>query len=331
MEHFDAVFEFEVDGLLIHEELVGLRLCAQPGRWIQFPTGDHSSIEPQKQLFHSQTPMGGHIEVEGAIVCRIVNALAVGVGVEVDIEKTGDEEHSRYIDPNAVQGALAHTRADAIDLFTHFADFLRADPKYEYLTSRSRLKVTPVCEGLYDDEGRQLPYGSIVMETVRVRSRSESLTLAAAELLLTWAAQGRSPQLPWLLLADAEAAPDVNHSVLLAAIGCEVAMKSALTEHASAAHAPLVDLLLDHPRDFSLAAANLFHQPSLIVLGRSLKQDNHKLFKRVQSLFEDRNRIAHRAFEGLSTTDVLRDEIDAAKEALRWLESIGRSDLRSGV
>lgn len=80
-----------------------------------------------------------------------------------------------------------------------------------------------------------------------------------------------------------------------AAIACEVKIKTFLREHSNAEQAALVELLLENPRDWSLAAAALFDKPLKIVGGRSLKdEDDKSLWKGVIDLFERRNALAHR-------------------------------------
>jgi hypothetical protein len=107
--------------------------------------------------------------------------------------------------------------------------------------------------------------------------------------------------------------------VLLAAIACEIAVKNTLLEVASPHQRQLVESLLQNPRDFSLAAIALFDKPCLAVLGRSLKAQDTALYKRVEALFEDRNRIAHRALAGLRPEKDLRSEVGAAREAVSWV------------
>jgi len=67
------------------------------------------------------------------------------------------------------------------------------------------------------------------------------------------------------------------------------------------------------------AAATLFDEPCLAVIGRSLKVDQPPLFRRVQGLFEDRNQIAHKGLANLRNESKLRDEVHAATEAVGWL------------
>src|ERR1035438_5171317 len=87
--------------------------------------------------------------------------------------------------------------------------------------------------------------------------------------------------------------PDCQRAVLIAAIACEVKVKDTLRQKVSADHLPLVELILENPRDWSLAAPALFDKGIEAALGRSLRSDDRAVYKGITRLFEARNRIAH--------------------------------------
>ncbi len=139
----------------------------------------------------------------------------------------------------------------------------------------------------------------------------------------------RLPEEPPLwsrLLADAQhytwspewAAPD--RAVLFAAIALELAVKDALRTLAADSARPIVDLLLDSPRDWSVAAASLFDKPMDVVAKRSLRVENLELWKRVDRLFQWRNRIAHRG-QRLENEES-KQLVASAVEAMTWLQSL---------
>lgn len=107
----------------------------------------------------------------------------------------------------------------------------------------------------------------------------------------------------------------------MAAIACEVAVKQSLRDAARPEQQELVELVLSSPRDVSLAAATLFDKGCKAVVTRSLKEENASLYKRVDKLFQDRNKIAYRGGEGL-TDDVLAEHVATAREALEWLSTV---------
>ena len=131
--------------------------------------------------------------------------------------------------------------------------------------------------------------------------------------------------LPELLLADALhfvrrlRRPEVQRGVLLAAIATELKVKKTLRDCAGN-KLPLVELILDNPRDVSVAAANLFHKAMRATVGRSLQQEKPDQFTSVERLFKLRNDIAH----GGVVPDAAdgRAAVSAAREAFHWLEDV---------
>jgi hypothetical protein len=67
--------------------------------------------------------------------------------------------------------------------------------------------------------------------------------------------------------------PDCQRAVLIAAIACEVKVKDILREKVPPERRPLLDLLLENPRDWSIAALALFDKATDAALGRSLRTD----------------------------------------------------------
>ena len=133
-----------------------------------------------------------------------------------------------------------------------------------------------------------------------------------------------SPLTALALLADARhlasrTPHDWPRAVLAAAIATEVRAKEALRAAATDNARPLVDYLLDNPRDASLAAANLFDKAMQAVCGRSLRIDDQDLFKEVTFLFQVRNEIAHHGLR--PTADRGARAVLAAVGAFTWLDS----------
>jgi len=322
-----AIFEFPVPGLWLDQGLVGQRLQMPDGvGWIQFPSDDEHLVRSgHKMLFHTSDLISCYNEALGTKVALEVNAVVLALPCQLTGTMPASyDERASELDPDQVQAVLAQTRPFASGLFTELFDWLRADFEHYWLLSRAPLGDTrPVAESLYDDQGECLPYGALwAARAVTVRLRRQALTRTQAERLLTYIAANDRPSLASLFLADADAAVDLNHSVVLAATGCEAAVKTALRAGANTDQLPLVELLLDRPRDFSVAAAALFDEPCRVVLGRSLKTDNSQLFQKVWRLFEDRNKIVHRALDKIRPPPDLRGEVAAAAAAVSWLEKM---------
>jgi hypothetical protein len=118
----------------------------------------------------------------------------------------------------------------------------------------------------------------------------------ARHLLRSLARNGGALPIAETLLADALYfiglnPPDCQRAVLIAAIACEV--KDTLRRKVPPDRLSFVDLILDNPRDWSLAAVALFDKAMNAALGRSLRAERHEVYKDVTKLFEVRNRIAH--------------------------------------
>ncbi len=134
-----------------------------------------------------------------------------------------------------------------------------------------------------------------------------------------------SPSIAFALLADARhlashTPQDWLRAVLAAAIATEVRVKQVLRSAAADDARPLVDLLLDHPRDASVAAANLFDKAMHAACGRSLRADDPGLFRQVEALFRVRNAVAHHARR--PTAEQGAQAVQAAVGAFAWLASL---------
>jgi hypothetical protein len=215
-----------------------------------------------------------------------VQAILVGIPVEAEIDVS--EDYSA-VAPESVDAILRTAAPRAQELFRLFIEQLRCDRQHKYLRSGSPSfeQATAVAAGLYDHTGRRLPYGFLRMGSIEFRTLADALERQPAESMLDAAIHGQTVALPSTFLADAAASRDIKHAVLLAAVACEVAVKTTLTDRADGSQAALLELLLNRPRDYSMAAASLFHEPCGIILGRSLKVANPELYRRICELFED--------------------------------------------
>jgi hypothetical protein len=114
--------------------------------------------------------------------------------------------------------------------------------------------------------------------------------------------------------------PDYQRAVLLAAIAGEVKVKDTLRRKVSPDRLPLLDLILENPRDWSLAAAALFDKAASAALGHSLRLERPELFKDISKLFEVRNRIAHKGEKPHEPE--ARKVVLASRQAFRWLDGL---------
>jgi hypothetical protein len=178
---------------------------------------------------------------------------------------------------------------------------------------------------LRDHEGNRIPIGYPALMT-RGMVGAEKISLSSQETsaIIDRIERGYEPSLHEIFLADAAYIAreslwrNMRQAVLMAAISCEVAVKQRLRKGASAEQRELVELVLSNPRDVSLAAVSLFDKACKVVIGRSLREENLELYKRVDKLFQDRNKIAHRGGPELAD-DTLAEHVNTAREALKWL------------
>lgn len=75
-----------------------------------------------------------------------------------------------------------------------------------------------------------------------------------------------------------------------------------------------------------MAAASLFDKGLKAVCGKSLREEDRNLYKAIDLLFQDRNKIAHRGGAGLSPDDTLKEHIRSAKSVFKWLDGIPYQD-----
>lgn len=176
------------------------------------------------------------------------------------------------------------------------------------------------------DTGSQAPISpSIHLHTGTLRRDFDALGTDDVKRLFASVATSEPPPLAESFLADAEYLTwghfpyDPTRAVLMAAIAAEVKVKSDLVTQATQDQRELVDYALGKQREITLTAVDgLFDKFMKAAQGRSLREDDRELFKRLGKLFEIRNSIAHAG----ATPDLesARDAVRAAREAIRWVE-----------
>lgn len=145
--------------------------------------------------------------------------------------------------------------------------------------------------------------------------------------------------LPERLLASAAGKlrshdPDPQAAVFLAAAACETKVKTVLRARVAASQRPLLEFILDNPRDMTVSAINHFHRLSKTVMGRSLQEDSRAagkkngetMWKRLEALITARNGVAHRGLE--PTTAKAEGHVSTALDVFAWLDTVpgaGRS------
>lgn len=178
---------------------------------------------------------------------------------------------------------------------------------------------------IFDDEhDKALPVGQLQPYLGRdhpiVGLTSEDFSHVAKHL-----GAREEPALADVLLADAvflssEARSDPGRAVLTAAIALEVRVKEVLQNAASPEARRIVDLMLDNPRDWPQPAAALFDKAMVAVTGRSLRLEQHEIYKTIDRLFQARNAVAHSG--KLPSEQEAREFSETARVAFAWLGSV---------
>jgi len=193
--------------------------------------------------------------------------------------------------------------------------------------SESQLRVTWISR-LLDSDGHDIRVGYSDPMPVRMHWSDSALSKELHTTLVRQASEGVEPSLADTFLRDGEYAayrltdPNLRQAVLLAAVACEIKIKDVITTLATSEQRPLVDLLLENPREWTMAAASLFDKGLKAVCGKSLREEDRNLYKKIDLLFQDRNKIAHRGGTGVSPDSTLKEHISSAKSAFEWLNGI---------
>ena len=327
----DAVHEFEFNKLWLDGAFRERAEVTDPaGRWrLLFPSISLTTdtLGPKTQFpnayFTSELTFPGYTESGSRYA---VSQLAVIVKDELDLE--GDfESRWRESRGSEVQQVLAQSAGKATDIVRRFIDWVRTDGGQPSVGRFESREIRMTGSHVFDETGKKLNYGSGSMLTVDF-TPGPTLDPETAVRYLERSVLAEGPRLSATIYADARHDYDVRRKVLFAAVALEIEIKGLLQDQAGPDQIALIELLLNHPRDFSMSAASLFHRPCIAVLGHSLKDDDPRLFRLIEQLFESRNRIAHRALVGLADTAELAAQVTAAGEAMSWCQQA--SEPRTG-
>jgi hypothetical protein len=248
-----------------------------------------------------------------------VNAIRSIVDLDVDLSEW---------EPAHLSLHLRDLAGEAVGKLTAWARILHDQP---WLGLSSDFPTQTGWQGILNAETGE-PVPGTVREPVGIRLLSEDAALdaGAMESIIDRTRRGDPLPIAESLLRDAEYLAwhmhpsDLVRAGLLAAIACEAKIKSTLRNLAPAGTRDLLDLVIDNSREVTLQAASLFHLGARATVGRSLKDEQPNLYKRIVRLFELRNGIAHREEfpDELEAGDVVR----AARAAFDWLEGITSGD-----
>jgi hypothetical protein len=345
-----ARFHFRVRGILIRRDLMGGRQSTLvDGRQVDivFPTHEvdfdedaaaEDALLGRPDLFPPDNPpckpcascetsaTAGPSEAFARVrVIRIDVFLTAGIGA-ADFAADNDASATKAMDDGIA--ALYDAYGTAQRAAREFLEWERTAGGQYWLGLGGETPPGLGHSELVDlDAGQMLPVSiGLQVPVFRMVAPSQIADRNRLEAVGKSIAQGKSPGLPEMLLADARyyanaAQPaDPPRALLIAAVACEVKVKNTLRAVVSAAGANLLELIINRPRDYSLAAHALFNEAAKAVTGKSLKDADQELFKKVGLLFERRNQVAHRG-QGPDIEEV-RDLIGAARRGFDWLDSL---------
>jgi hypothetical protein len=312
---------FDVEGIIVSADALGksvthkgvgmtmrLDLPATPGEF-DFPRIEFVVDEPRDRV-----PTAAFVNIsETTFEIRLVRVV-------VNLDANAAE-----LDDASTRQLLVDMIREATRFVGDFTDWIWVNGQTWY-EPRGRYPKLVSSVGLIDLNA-QLYKGIQIGQAGTLRILPDDAPLSGEALgRLGERAETGPPELPSLLLAEARHYLGTTHTlapdraVLIAAIACEIRVKAVLREKAGPAARSLVDIIVGNPRDVSVAAFDLFHKTMRATVGRSLHEENRRLFDTVRSLFETRNRIVHRG----EVTDIehARPLVAAAVEAFEWLDSV---------
>jgi hypothetical protein len=328
-----AVYHFEISGLWVKAELLGTR------HETTFSNHELALILPRKAgdfgIGKSGDPLlrclGSYTNDAASGEKVAAEVLVVRVEVEVESDLKGSPDPYTKPENDVInQGIiiLQNTVGIARSFVRRYAALVRAELDQYWLGSSESEPKAIWVSSLFDGDGYLIPVGYSEAFCVSWRPLDRALGPSVNLRLIDAASREITPDLANTFLRDAEyAAFEAVHSnlrqaVMLAAIACEIKVKDVITALASEEQEPLVNLLLENPRDWTMAAASLFDKGMAAVCGRSLRVEDKSLFKEVEKIFQDRNKIAHKGGTKVSLDDVLKKHVTSAKAAFAWLDGV---------
>jgi hypothetical protein len=308
---------FEIDGVTCRDELRGSsvqRTRSDVRVRLHLPR----SADPDDSDPRSYKPTTALVELfDGRFEARILRVVAT-----VDVADDWDERNEVEVRGSLVVLAEQFAR--------DFHDWVRVIGGQQWLPPPGERPVLVSAARLLKRAGDQEAYAfpTIVLPGGTIRVIPPDAVLGRATLqTIDDALQRSAPEPDELLLADAQYSlesgneGDAAKAVLLAAIALESRMRRLLPVIADDAQVGLVDLLIEGPRDWTLSAHSMFIKAIPAVYGGPPTDGWAEVGKRVQKLFEARNKVAHKG-ERIDRAEA-SGHIAATLEAFAQLETAG--------
>jgi hypothetical protein len=250
--------------------------------------------------------------------------VLVGVFFASDVTVPADSRDPSIL---AEISTLARREVEtARSLLKTYLDLASATAGQHWLGTQADVPHLTWITQIYDEQGLRVNAGVGATTTIQHMPQSAALLEQSHLDLLARAGRREQPAIAESFLRDAAylgmVGKDPAHTLLDAAIACEIKIKAMLLDLATPEQRPLVELAVGKNQQFTQAAFALFDIGTKAVVGRSLRDENKPLYTGVQSLFEARNKIAHRGES--PSMDEVRKHVETAKGVFAWIDSLPR-------
>lgn len=349
MTHVTVALHFPISELRVSSEMPGSRVecivddysCA-----IIFPQIDFVNECIKWQSTDATT---GRHPVGGRPTEYIIRELRI----ETQVQSSGstfvtlgvDGEESTVTHNFDVKSLFATGEEIANKVLRRYLDYVRFRHEQYWLRSSSIVHRN-VYNEVIDSTGRAIESNLNDRRGIVAPQSGEDglLTVAKSNSIVSQIEQDVGIELEEELLADARFIgwppkdPYYRLATVLAAMACELKIKNTLVRLARPDQQELVEFILKNYRDVAYALIHLYDSGLKAVCGRSLREDDRELYKRINELFEIRNAIVHRGGTCQYTPaegDIVKwsSYLRHARSAFEYLESLSlaRQPLSSEV
>lgn len=328
-----GLFHFEVEGFQIERQALDRTVTIKAESYacrLDFPTSPNAFefttgtfrlgdvVDPRDYVLDQQTIDHGGQAVEVRVVRLVVNMES---GLSPDsFDSENGEQKSEYTRLYHEMGAIAR------EALLAFTDRVRRMTPQRWLQTEGvypkQIGLTTLFEASTGNAFNVMIGGGTAIHVLPEGSSISSGVLTAIETSM----QDRPSATEEALLGEAIYlshgwdASRPNQAVLVAAMSIELGCKRLLRELANDAQRPLVDLLLDNPRDWSMSALSLFTKAmAALDLDKGIP-DRRQINKRVAKLFETRNAVVHRGLH-VSECDA-RNHVETSIDAYALLQTM---------
>lgn len=320
-------------GMHVAPEVLGQRIELELGGYecaVQFPENDEDfGCDPEIGEF----AFGANKKKDGLLAWQAIHMIRIDVTMPQSSLRQSDlpfgrphrDEHARQAKAMLKEGEeICRTLGAAL-----FA-WARADQGQHWIPPDEDGPHIMRSGQLFDESGKQLAtvWGGTSRRIILYRGENcvglDDLSDFAHRI-------EERPKVADLLFADAwhygigSRSRNPKMAILLSAMACELQVKETLRNVVSANQTELLNIILDNPREVTQAPTSLFDGTLKAVTGRSLREDDHDLWKRLCLLFQRRNHIAHQSvlknqiLAAEAIADGARESIKAARDAFSHL------------